>query len=684
MDDILAKLRARNAEMQNRDTALGQELDGLRDRIGQLPEVVDAESMAAMAAPVPALAESVADIAIDHGVDEGDLTQESIVRRTGRPVLRIIRNLAELGADDPEAAVWKARLDAVRGQLENAASAVGRIDVVGHSLDWLGTGWLVAKNVIVTNRHVASEFARRSGAGFVFRQGLSGKPMSASIDLLQEDGRNDQWSFVIEEVLHIEDTDGPDLAFCRVAHSGGNQPPAPIIFGQPAQDDELVAVIGYPARDSRIPEQQLMDRIFGNVYNKKRLAPGQVTGTAADVVRHDCSTLGGNSGSVMLSLAEGNAVGVHYAGRFLEANYAVPAAVIQRQLDRALNGTSVSAPVPKPAAPEVPKAPTSQPAFAGSMAMTYLVPLRITVDIDTAYRQSGPAGVHPVPAVASGDDTVFTEAVAADLADREGYQDTFLGKKFAVALPRVVADADVLQFTTDGVTDQVLRYEHFSVVMSKSRRLCHFSAVNINGKLSQTLPRSGWRTDPRIPPGAQIIEECYGNEPQFARGHMTRREDPIWGTGQAPSRGNADSMHVTNVVPQMQTFNAGVWLGLENYALQNARKDQMKISVFTGPFLAEDDPMKFGVPIPVEFWKVIAFRHDQTGELTATGYTKSQRAFFSDDEFVFGEYKTTQTSIATIEQRAGLSFGNLSSHDPFDIIESPATELTELTQIRFL
>ena len=67
MDDILAKLRARNAEMQNRDSALRQELDGLRDRIGPLPEVLDTESMAAMAAPVPALAESVADIAIDHG-----------------------------------------------------------------------------------------------------------------------------------------------------------------------------------------------------------------------------------------------------------------------------------------------------------------------------------------------------------------------------------------------------------------------------------------------------------------------------------------------------------------------------------------------------------------------------------------------------------------------------------------
>jgi len=111
--------------------------------------------------------------------------------------------------------------------------------------------------------------------------------------------------------------------------------------------------------------------------------------------------------------------------------------------------------------------------------------------------------------------------------------------------------------------------------------MCHFSAVNIDGKRFKSLPRSGWRTDPRIPAEAQIIKECYGNAPKFARGHMTRREDPIWGTGDAPGLGNSDSMHVTNVVPQMQPFNAGVWLDLEQFALQNARKDKMVISVFT-------------------------------------------------------------------------------------------------------
>ena len=78
-----------------------------------------------------------------------------------------------------------------------------------------------------------------------------------------------------------------------------------------------------------------MTAIFGDVYDKKRLAPGQVTAVAADQLCHDCSTLGGNSGSVLLDFATGEAVGLHFAGRFLENNFAVPSMVIKNRLSPA-------------------------------------------------------------------------------------------------------------------------------------------------------------------------------------------------------------------------------------------------------------------------------------------------------------------------------------------------------------
>src|SRR6185503_16144936 len=105
------------------------------------------------------------------------------------------------------------------------------------------------------------------------------------------------------------------------------------LSASPAQAEQQVAVIGYPARDRRVPDDELMQSIFGNVYNKKRLAPGQVTEARSDVLLHDCSTLGGNSGSVLVDLATGEAVGLHFAGRFLETNYAVPAPVVASRLE---------------------------------------------------------------------------------------------------------------------------------------------------------------------------------------------------------------------------------------------------------------------------------------------------------------------------------------------------------------
>jgi len=328
---------------------------------------------------------------------------------------------------------------------------------------------------------------------------------------------------------------------------------------------------------------------------------------------------------------------------------------------------------------------------AKSSTLSFLVPLSVTVQIGDPYVAGAapgvtvaslPPGVRPDEA-----GNVFVETVAEDYRDRKGYDTSFLGDGIDVPLPTVTGDLDdVLTFEFDGEQQQVLKYEHFSVLMGTRRKMLRWSAVNIDGKLKVTdLGRPGWRNDPRISTDAQIQDACYGNSPKFARGHMTRREYPNWGSQQTAERANADSMHVTNVAPQMQTFNGGVWLQLEEYALQNARDSGMKICVFTGPFFADDDPVKFGVNVPIEFWKVIAFVHDETHQLCATGYTMSQVKHLKDEEFVFGQHDSAQCTISSIEARTGLSFGPLAAIDPFvepEGVEPPI--LTDVSQIQFL
>lgn len=620
---------------------------------------------------------------------------ETIVLRVGRPVLTINANKPLLEFSDVESQFWKQKLEVVQDMLVSTIPSVGRIGLQHHpTYEWVGTGWLVAENIVVTNRHVAEVFGRRNRQGFVFRQ-LLDSPVTAAIDFLKEKDNPAAFEFQLIKILHIEDDGGPDIAFLEVKPASGTRLPSPIrLNAGMAMDNAEVAVIGYPARDSRIPEQDLMQRIFGDVYNVKRLAPGKITGTSSNRLYHDCTTLGGCSGAIVLDLHSGEAAGLHFAGRFLESNYAVPGSIVAKRLQAVqqltLKLVSMHTPASTPQIPEKETALTTAIPAIDAQTFTFNIPLQITVSVGLPVA-SGAVTSSPQPATQKEEedlDEFYTEGVAEDYDDREGYNPSFLGEAFEVPLPEVADERkqkDILYYERDGQQEAELRYEHFSVVMSKSRRLCFFSAVNINGAKSRKATRTGWRTDPRVPNQSQILKECYGNPPKFSRGHMTRREDPIWGNETAALRGNADSMCVTNAVPQMQSFNAPIWLGLEDYALQHAREDGMKISVFTGPVFHKNDPTIYDVKIPVKTWKVIVFIHDETGKACATGYVMSQKNHLPEEEFVFGAYKAAQTPIATIEKMTGLSFGYLSSQDPLaDQEELPATSIESLDQIRFL
>jgi endonuclease G len=105
----------------------------------------------------------------------------------------------------------------------------------------------------------------------------------------------------------------------------------------------------------------------------------------------------------------------------------------------------------------------------------------------------------------------------------------------------------------------------------------------------------------------------------------------------------------------------------------------------------------YGVRIPLAFFKIITFIHDETGKLCATGYEMTQESTLQpEEEFVFGAFTSpqlnvaTQVSIRSIEARSGLSFGNLASVDPLAGSDEglgddgPRPPLQALEQIRFV
>lgn len=659
----------------------------------------------------PLLAEESRDTAPAGGLEsmtgatstEQEIGLESIILRRTRPVLEIRQNATKLVfADAADSEIWKGRLTKAKPLLDRAIRAIGRIDLKGAGLDWVGTGWLVAEDIVVTNRHVAVEFAARQGEGFSFRIGTAG-PIIAGIDFLQEIGNPATLIFNLIAPLHIEEAPGPDVAFFRVQPANGKAAIAkPIELADKPALTQNAATIGYPAYDSRIPEPDLMEKIFGRTYNKKRLAPGAVTKVDEIRLLHNCTTLGGNSGSAVIDLDSGHALGLHFSGSFLTTNYAVRSDIVKQLLEDVRAGRRRPVPVEAAARPPVVATVSGTPLPAmrqDRRGASFTIPITVTVSLGDM-PVATPAPRLPPPAAGSGGGSVAgDEAVVADYRDRKGYVPSFLGKnKFAVKLPSIVSRTDdVLRFKVNGKAETELRYEHYSVVMSRSRRMCFFSAVNIDGAQSRKAKRVAWKWDPRIPKEQQIMNECYGNPPKFSRGHMTRREDPGWGSTATSKRGNEDSMHVTNTTPQMQAFNAPIWLALEDYALDHTKEDGMKVSVFTGPYFRDNDPEMYGVLIPRAFWKVIAFIHDDTGKLCATGYEMNQeKSFLPAEEFVFGGFTSPQLNVATqvpirsIEARSGITFHGLAGLDPLagthESLGGADTPppLASLDQIRFV
>jgi hypothetical protein len=244
---------------------------------------------------------------------------EAIVHIEGRPAI-FVQN----GRFFPPPTDWEV-LEDVREAIENTIKSVGRVEVSGHpSYDWVGTGFLVAPGVVMTNRHVAEVFAyTRNGRKWRFKSGMAG-----SIDYVEELGALDSAEFAFSEVIGVHQEF--DMALFRVEQtsSSGATPPQPLsVAAQPPQSvmGRQVYAVGYPAWDGRRNDPQNMQRIFSNVFNVKRLQPGEITALleSQSLFMHDCSTLGGNSGSCVVDLESQQVVGLHFGGRYLQGNYAV-------------------------------------------------------------------------------------------------------------------------------------------------------------------------------------------------------------------------------------------------------------------------------------------------------------------------------------------------------------------------
>ena len=245
--------------------------------------------------------------------------------------------------------------------------------------------------------------------------------------------------------------------------------------------------------------------------------------------------------------------------------------------------------------------------------------------------------------------------------NRNGYDPSFLEKEVPrPSIPDTLID-DIVKLKNSN--NEELKYTNFSVIMSKSRGLAFYTAVNIDGSKLESLERNNdvWYYDPRIEKEFQYGPELYFNN-DLDRGHLVRRLDPVWGANFKEA--NEDTFHFSNCSPQHKNLNQRTWLGLEDHILRNADVHDLKVNVFTGPVFNENDLIYRGkYLVPSEFWKVVTIIKND-GSMSSTAYLQTQKQLIVDLKFVFGEYKTYQVQITKIESLTRLDFGNLRDFDP--------------------
>lgn len=250
---------------------------------------------------------------------------EAIINEELRPAVDIING--QFNITHP---LWKhlSTDAAMRGRLEAAIPAIGRVELAGSAMPYVGTGFVVGKGLLMTNRHVAEVFT--SGLG---DRKLSFIPNSgeAGVSFLRELNNAGPAALTVDGTVMIH----PywDMALLRVSGLPDGLTPLKLALDDARELKEReICVIGYPASDPRNPAAA-QQQVYEGKYGIKRLQPGRLKGAVQSAsfgkivaaAGHDASTLGGCSGAALIDPTTGLVLALHFGGQYHKVNFSVPA-----------------------------------------------------------------------------------------------------------------------------------------------------------------------------------------------------------------------------------------------------------------------------------------------------------------------------------------------------------------------
>ncbi|MDV6375895.1 DNA/RNA non-specific endonuclease [Deinococcus arenicola] len=597
-----------------------------------------------------------------------------------------VNSQLERAGHDPEAQTALERILGVSDLLPlwylsrglQAAQAVGLVCLDGVKI---GTGFLVGRQLLLTNNHVLGAVGTgEETVKFDYTEDEFGHAMPISVFKLRRDlclitSPADKLDFTLIGVEQLSDNgmDIEDYGFLRLNPETGK-----------IQEKEAVAIIGHPngetkqiaLRDNRVLKigfkglehclWYTTDTLPGNSGSPVFNDQWQVVALHHKAIPEPCN------GRAGFKSVDGQCQDIQNLDNFLDtkvvwiANEGIRISAIVKacQADQ----EAANKPLVKAWLADLDNTVIYKGTRLNSPVATFGSALERTHDLDP-HRFNGRQGYNPDFLSPSGEG----DALRIDLFE--------------------LGDGAPGPFTplTDG-SGVDLKYMHSTIRMSQKRKLAYYTAVNIDGEHWVALKRERdvWQYDDRIPREAQAGPALYSNEPGakgwFDRGHLVRRQDPIWGSGEDPQTANDDTFVWTNCSPQHWSFNQSdqFWLGLENFILSNVSHDKLRATVFSGPVFTADDEAHRGIQIPKAYWKIVAVV-DEQGQLHASAYSVPQDQFATDITFErvpVGQFHGFQLSIVDLEKLTHLQFGNvLKEHDAWR--DQPEVRLSSLEKIKW-
>jgi hypothetical protein len=260
------------------------------------------------------------------------------VQRT-RPVLFLCQDhVAEQSLYSVALTIEPGEFERLQGIIQRVAPSVGLVSYVTPAsssgdepaasdpgqMNPVGTGFLIAPGILVTP-HEPTGLDDPEQRRFVVQWNRA----------VCEGQHADEGAITELEPIksfRLERSRAPRLRLFRVRPAEGETlpPPLELEFHDRSEDfrGAPVFTVGHPAQDARMPESVFVEA-FPPPYGVKRFAAGRVVGVSRPEefqfeFEHDCSTSAGDGGAPLVSSVTGKVIGLHYGGRYLHTNHAIP------------------------------------------------------------------------------------------------------------------------------------------------------------------------------------------------------------------------------------------------------------------------------------------------------------------------------------------------------------------------